>query len=111
MSKWPDDQLRPVNVASKGSSAQLEWKPPKGDVKVDKYVIYKSSNYHWKEKCEFLEQESEWDDLEKVELEASATSWNDVGPRTASRYSYYIFALDENGNYHFPSYQSGRVGK
>ena len=109
MSKWPNEQLRPVNVVNKGSAAYLEWKPPKGDSRLAKYVIYKSSTYDWEDKCEKLDEEGEFQDLEVIELDPSTTQWEDTGNRPKSRYSYYIFGVDEKGNHHFPSYQYGKV--
>lgn len=109
MSKWPDDQLRPVNVVNKGSAAHLEWKPPKGDVNVAKYVIYKSSSYNWEENCDVLDDSSKWEDLDVIEVDANETTYDDSGDRPKSRYSYYIFAVDENGDHHFPSFQYGKV--
>lgn len=109
MSKWPDKQLNPINVVNKGSAAHLEWRPPKEDVNVDKYVIYRSTTYNWKDKCEKLDESGEFENLTTIEVDGNATDYDDAGDRPESRYSYYVFAVDGKGDHHLPAFVSGKV--
>jgi hypothetical protein len=109
MGKWPDKKLNPINVVNKGSAAHLEWRAPKEDVDVDKYIIYRSTSYNWEDECSKLDESGEFKNLKTFEVDGSTLELDDDGERPESRYSYYVFAVDNNGDHHLPAFVSGKV--
>lgn len=108
MPQFPDDLVRPINVMIKDKGARIAFRPPK-DVPAEdivKYVIFRSTTYDWKSPCSALETPGKFENLTR--LEATESPFIDTQFPEPRRYSYYIFAVDRAGNYHFPGMATGK---
>ncbi|MBD3256626.1 MAG: hypothetical protein GF383_16150 [Candidatus Lokiarchaeota archaeon] len=112
MGKWPNDLVRPVNVMIKQKGARIAFRPPKDvpEEEIVKYVIYRSTTYDYNSKCSELETPGKFDNLKVIEVTESPFIDKNF-PKANTRYSYYLFAVDKEGNYHFPGMTTGKVAE
>ena len=123
MVKYPSDQVRPVFVAVRTKGAYLFWKPPKEEIEVDHYVIFRSKiqelSADSKElfRTEIIEStigDQKNEDLftGKMDVKELAKvekpSYTDSMIESNTKYAYYIYAVGKDGNYYHPESAAGR---
>ncbi|TXT54519.1 MAG: hypothetical protein BAJATHORv1_60015 [Candidatus Thorarchaeota archaeon] len=110
MVRYPNESLRPTKIRTRKEGAFISFRPPKDDVKIKEWKVFRSMTYDYKTGCsELIEGSGDFNELFIFTLDDSATMLVDreVEPKTS--YSYYVFAVDKKGNYHFPGYCVGKV--
>ncbi|TXT54520.1 MAG: hypothetical protein BAJATHORv1_60016 [Candidatus Thorarchaeota archaeon] len=110
MTNYPDESLRPTNVRIRKEGAYVSFRPPKGVDSIKEWRIYRSLTYDYKSPCsKLIESGSDFDDLKTFTIDSTKTMYVDKEAEEGKRYSYYVFAVDENGDLYFPSYCVGKI--
>ncbi|MBD3408373.1 MAG: hypothetical protein GF411_19780 [Candidatus Lokiarchaeota archaeon] len=110
MTNYPKESLRPTNVRIRNDGAYVSFRPPKGVNSIEEWKIYRSQTYDYEAPCaKLIDDGSDFEDLQIFTVDASETMYVDKDVEAGKRYSYYVFAVDENGDLHFPSYCVGKI--